>query len=81
MVVANFLLSPEAQARKQHPGHWGDFTVLAMDRLTPGDRRLFDELPLGPATLPPDRLGPTFVEPHPSWTLSLERAWQERYRR
>ena len=81
MVVANFLLSPEAQARKQNPDHWGDFTVLAMDRLTPDDRRLFDALPLGPATLPPDRLGPTFVEPHPSWTLSLERAWQERYRR
>src|SRR5262249_10619333 len=30
MVVANFLLSPEAQLRKQDPSIWGDPTVLAM---------------------------------------------------
>ena len=35
MVVADFLLSPEAQARKQDPAVWGDPTVLAMARSTP----------------------------------------------
>ena len=33
MVVADFLISPEAQLRKENPAVWGDPTVLAMDRL------------------------------------------------
>jgi putative thiamine transport system substrate-binding protein len=79
MVVADFLLSAEAQARKQDPAVWGDFTVLALDRLGAADRELFRSLPLGPATLPPDRLGPAFPEPHPTWTLRLEQEWRRRY--
>lgn len=81
MVVADFLLSPEAQARKQDPGVWGDFTVLALHRLSGEDRARFAALPLGPATLPPDRLGPALPEPHPSWTTALEQEWQRRYGR
>lgn len=79
MAVADFLLSPEAQAKKQDPAVWGDFTVLAMDRLDPDDRKRFSSLPLGAATLPPDKLGRAFPEPHPSWTLRLEQEWQRRY--
>lgn len=81
MVVANFLLEPEAQARKQDVAVWGDPTVLDLAALAPADRARFDELPLGPATLPPDRLGPSLPEPHPSWTELLERGWAERYAR
>jgi putative thiamine transport system substrate-binding protein len=81
MVVADFLLSAEAQARKQDPSVWGDFTVLALGRLTPQDRQRFAALPAGPALLSPDRLGPAFPEPHPSWTLRLEQEWQRRYGR
>jgi putative thiamine transport system substrate-binding protein len=79
MAVADFLLSPEAQARKQDPAVWGDFTVLAIDRLEPDDRKRFTSLPLGAATLPPEKLGRAFPEPHPSWTLRLEQEWQRRY--
>jgi putative thiamine transport system substrate-binding protein len=79
MAVADFLLSPEAQAKKQDPAVWGDFTVLALERLDPADRARFEALPLGPATLPPDRLGPAWPEPHPSWTLALEQEWRRRY--
>ena len=78
-VVANFLLGPEAQARKQNPEHWGDDTVLAMGKLSAEQRRLFDALPKGPATLSPDELGPTLLEPHPSWMTRIETAWLERY--
>ena len=39
MVFADFLMSPEAQARKQDPAVWGDPTVLALDELAPADRR------------------------------------------
>lgn len=79
MVVANFLLSPEAQLRKQDPSIWGDPTVLAMDKLAAGDRKKFDSLPLGPATLSPAELGPALLEPHPSWMTRLEEEWRHRY--
>ena len=35
MIVANFLMSPEAQARKQDPAVWGDPTVLDVAALDP----------------------------------------------
>lgn len=79
MVVANFLLSPEAQARKQDPRVWGAFTVLDLAKLTPEDRRRFADLPLGVATLAPEQLGAVLQEPHPSWVERLETEWQRRY--
>ncbi len=79
LVTADFLLSPEAQARKQDPKVWGDPTVLAIDRLPEEDRARFAALELGIATLPPDRLGPALDEPHPSWMERLEMQWKRRY--
>ena len=79
MVTAEFLLSPEAQARKQDVAVWGDPTVLDLAALTPADRARFEALDLGPATLPPDRLGKALPEPHPTWMVLLERRWAERY--
>lgn len=38
MVTANFLLSPEAQARKQQLDVWGDPTVLDLERLDSDQR-------------------------------------------
>ena len=79
MVVADFLMSAEAQVRKQYPGVWGDFTVLDVAALPEPDRRRFAELPLGVATLSPEELGPALPEPHPSWTRWLETEWDRRY--
>lgn len=79
MVAANFLMSPEAQAKKQSSEIWGDDTVLAMDKLSPEQRRLFEEIPAGPATLAPEELGATLLEPHPSWMTRIEEEWQARY--
>ena len=79
MVVADFLLSPEAQAVKQDPAVWGDPTVLAVDRLPPEDRARFAALDLGVATLPPEELGPVLPEPHPSWVERIETEWARRY--
>jgi putative thiamine transport system substrate-binding protein len=81
MVVADFLLSPEAQARKQDITYWGDPTVLDLAALAPADRARFAALELGPATLAPDALGPSLPEPHPSWMELLERRWAERHAR
>ena len=79
LVTANFLLSPEAQARKQDPNIWGDPTVLAVDRLSGEDRARFEALDLGIATLKPGELGPTLPEPHPSWMAMIEEEWAARY--
>jgi putative thiamine transport system substrate-binding protein len=79
MVFADFLMSPEAQARKQDPAVWGDPTVLAVDRLPPEARAGFEALDLGIATLPPEALGPTLPEPHPSWVERIEHEWARRY--
>ena len=79
LVLANFLISPEAQARKQDPAIWGDPTVLALSKLPAGDRARFEKLELGIATLKPDELGPAIEEPHPSWTERLEAEWKRRY--
>jgi putative thiamine transport system substrate-binding protein len=81
MVVADFLLEPEAQARKQDPAVWGDPTVLDLAALPAAERARFDRLALGPATLPPDALGPALPEPHPTWMELLERGWAEHYAR
>lgn len=79
MVVANFLLSPEAQARKQDPKIWGDFTVLAVDKLPADEKSRFTALDLGIATLKPEELGSPVPEPHPSWMEWIEKEWARRY--
>jgi putative thiamine transport system substrate-binding protein len=79
LVLINFLLSPQAQARKQDPRIMGSLTVLAMEKLSAADRKLFDDLPRGPATLSMQELGKPLPEPHPFWMERLETEWQKRY--
>jgi len=78
-VVANFLLSPEAQTYKQDPRIWGDSTVLDLKLLSPEDRKHFENLPIGIATLSPEKLGPTQPNPHPDWKNRIDIEWQKRY--
>lgn len=78
-VVANFLLSPEAQARKSRSDIWGEQTVLSLDRLSAADRKLFEDIPRNPATLGEAELGKTLPEPHPSWMTRIEERWLARY--
>jgi putative thiamine transport system substrate-binding protein len=79
LVLANFLLSPEAQAHKQDPEIWGDPTVLDVAGLPAADKASFDALDLGVATLAPEDLGPALDEPHPTWMERLETEWKRRY--
>ena len=79
MVVANFLLSPEAQIHKQDAAVWGDPTVLSADKLNEADRKALAALPRGVATLAPSDLGPALDEPHPSWMTRIEAEWSKRY--
>lgn len=77
-VVANFLLSPAAQARKADVRQWGDPTVLAMNRLTPAERALFQANPV-PGIV--QRVAPVWPEPHGSWVDPIEQEWLRRYGR
>lgn len=79
MVVANFIMSPEAQARAQNPDLLGYGTVLNMDALDADDRALFDAIELGVATLSPAELGTAVAEPHPSWMTRIADDWAGRY--
>ena len=79
MVLANFLLSAQAQAHAYDPEVMGSATVLSMEKLSAQARALFESIEPGPATLAPEALGNTLREPHPDWMDALERAWVERY--
>jgi putative thiamine transport system substrate-binding protein len=75
-VLANFLLSPAAQARKADIKQWGDPTVLALDKLPAEQRALFSA---GQAPGQVAQPAPTWPEPHASWVEPLEREWLRRY--
>ncbi|MEO0635327.1 MAG: ABC transporter substrate-binding protein [Pseudomonadota bacterium] len=79
LLLANFLISPEAQVRKQDPDVWGDPTVLDLNALSADEKAAFDALDLGIATLSPDELGPMLPEPHASWMSRIEVEWARRY--
>lgn len=75
-VVANVLLSAEAQARKADIAHWGDPTVLDIKRLSADQQALFAAgTRPGQVTEP----APTLPEPHASWVEPIEREWLRRY--
>lgn len=78
-VVANFLLSPEAQARASQPQHMGSTTVLDLTLLSSEQRRAFADLQSSPAAVPATDLNRRVPEPHPSWMPALEQAWLQRY--
>jgi putative thiamine transport system substrate-binding protein len=78
MVVANFLLSPEAQARAQDPKHLGNVSVLDLKRLSAADQARFRALSADPALPTDEMLGAPLPEPHPSWMTRLTAEWERR---
>ena len=75
-VFANFLLSPEAQAKKNELKTWGDPTVLAVSKLSGDDAKMFMAAAApGSVSIP----GPTLLEPHASWVAVIEKAWLAKY--
>ena len=75
-VVANFLLSAKAQARKANIAQWGDPTVLDLKRLPPAARALFPSQAL-PGQV--EQEAPTLPEPHAAWVEPLEKEWIRRF--
>lgn len=77
MVVADFLMSPEAQLSKYLPANWGDLPALDMKRLPADVAAAFAAVDLGAATLPADALATAAVPEIPAQYLELlEKDWE-----
>lgn len=81
MVVADFLLSPEAQLEKQNPDVWADGTVLDRRKLPPAWAARFDALDRDPRALSPDSLA-KYARPEvsPRYHERLQADWRARIR-
>ncbi len=80
LLLADFLLSPDAQAKAADPRTMGAQTVLDLARLTPAQRAPFDAIPALPGRIDAAGLArPILLEPHPSWMTRLTAAWEQRY--
>ncbi|MDK2956679.1 MAG: putative spermidine/putrescine transport system substrate-binding protein [Desulfovibrionales bacterium] len=77
LVVANFLMSLDAQLSKYDPDNWGDFPVLDLSKLSEDWREKFGAVDLGAATLPAGALQQAAVPEIPSaWLEALEGGWE-----
>ena len=75
-VVANFLLSPDAQLSKYKPENWGDFPALSQTKLSAADKKRFADVSFGPATLSLAELFQHQVpEIDPEYLVEIEKAW------
>jgi putative spermidine/putrescine transport system substrate-binding protein len=81
MVVANFLLSPEAQLEKQRPSVWADGTVLSLARLPVAWRVRFDSVVNDPRLVPAESLK-VFARPEvsPRYHERLQDDWRRMIR-
>ena len=78
MVVANYLLSPEAQLEKANSQVWGDFSVLKLDRLPREWQEKYRSLPRGNATLSDSQLqSHQLPEPPSKILVHLEKGWEK----
>lgn len=79
MVLANFLLSPEAQLSKYVPKNWGDLIALDTNRLPDDVLIELDAIDTGIATLSPDILQSHRVpEISAAYIPVIEELWTER---
>ena len=78
-VFANFLISPEAQIKKQNKDFWGDPSVISINKLSQKWKNKFSTLPRGLATLTNEDLRMKLEEPHPSWVKVIEDKWIKKY--
>ncbi len=78
-VFVDFLISPEAQIKKQNKEFWGDPSVISINKLSQKWKKKFLMLPRGVATLTNEDLKMKLEEPHPSWVKVIEDKWIKKY--
>ena len=74
MVVANFLLSPQAQAHKADVSVWGDPTILDANKIE-GE----EQAALKAVSPSEESQVPVINEPNAAWMDWLREAWTQRY--
>jgi putative spermidine/putrescine transport system substrate-binding protein len=81
MVVADFLLSPEAQLEKLKPSVWADGTVLDIESVPEPWRSGFQSLERDPLALPADSLA-KYARPEvaPEYHERMLEGWRTRVR-
>ena len=78
MVVANFLISAEAQLKKADIEVWGDFPAIDIQRLDKIWQEKFKNLPRGMATLSDEELqNHQLPEPPSEILIRLEKGWDQ----
>ncbi|WP_247648388.1 ABC transporter substrate-binding protein [Pseudodesulfovibrio sp. zrk46] len=78
MVVANFLLSPEAQLSKFRPESWGDFPSIDLSTLDKEMWQKFESVEHGEAALTPKELHKAGIpEISAEYVEALEKGWIE----
>ncbi|SKB46542.1 putative spermidine/putrescine transport system substrate-binding protein [Acetoanaerobium noterae] len=76
--VINEIISVEAQAKKYDPSGWGDLPVLDNSKLSDDEKKVFDSIPLGKATLPQDELMSKRMPELPAKLVPIiEQIWME----
>ena len=78
-VFVNFLISPEAQIKKQNKEFWGDPSVISIKKVRQKWKNKFSTLPRGRATSTNEELRMKLEEPHPSWVKVIEDKWIKKY--
>jgi putative spermidine/putrescine transport system substrate-binding protein len=79
LVLANFLISPEAQFKKATPEVWGDGTVLALDKLEPEWKSKFESVPGRERVAPrPELELKALLEPAPEIMIRLHEDFRKR---
>lgn len=77
-VLANLLLSPEAQAAKADPSVWGYDPAIDLNKLGSAERALFDAIPTHPAIeAVRDRGSYVLPELQAAWNTALEEGWRK----
>jgi putative spermidine/putrescine transport system substrate-binding protein len=78
MVVANFLISPEAQLKKADIEIWGDMPAIDIQRLDSEWQEKFKKMPRGIATLSDEELqSHQLPEPPSKILIRLEKGWDK----
>jgi putative spermidine/putrescine transport system substrate-binding protein len=78
LVLANFLLSPEAQLSKYDPKNWGDMPSLDVNKLAPNYVAQMNSIDLGKATLSAAELqSHRLPEINSEYVIKIQDLWQE----
>lgn len=77
LVVANLIISQEAQLDKANPNIWGQNSILDFERLDYAIQLVFEAIPRHPAVVAAEELAKNSLpELQAAWVTAIEQGWQ-----